>query len=255
MFKQYYLKRSTSKIIVSFLAALLFIYILLFEFILPANKVLPKPSILYLSITDLFTDYNFLSAFILTVSVIYISIFISYFVLKFFASLLIDISFSYPRMNKIFLLGKYFMPIFLIFLFSFWFGDNIYAEYLFAFIIVGTALKETLVSSTLNIETEYIEAAKSLGVNKIELIKNVIWKTIQPKLYKTIVKSHFVLWTLIIVYEFITRTSGLGNIFRLALKYNDISIIVLLSLIIMITMYLFSILLELVKRKFFFWEV
>ena len=254
MSKQYYLKSSDTKIIVSFLGALLFIYILLFEFILPANKVFPKPSILYLSISDLFTDYHFLPAFILTVSVIYISIFISYFIIKFFAVLLINVSLSFPRLNRIFLLEKYFMPIFLIFLFALWFGNNVYAEYLFAFIISGTLLKKTLISGTLNVKSEYVEAAKSLDINNIELTKKVIWKIIQPKLYKTLVKSHFILWSLIIVYEFITRTDGLGNIFRLALKYNDISIIVLLAIIIMITIYLFSILFEFIKRKFFFWE-
>lgn len=255
MHRKKYIKNSTSKIIISFLTAFLFIYILLFEFILPANKILPKPSILYFSISDLFTDYNFLPAFILTVSVIYISIFISYFLIKLFANLLINISFSFPMLNRVFLLGKYFRPIILIFIFSLWFGNNIYAEYLFAVIIVGASLKETLINGTLNIKLEYVEAAKSLNDNKINLNKDVIWKTIQPKLYRTLVKSHFILWSSIIVYEFITRSEGVGNIFRLALKYNDISIIVLLSIIVMITMYLFTILFESIKRKFFFWEV
>ncbi len=254
MLKQYYLKNSTSKIIISFLAALFFIYILLFEFILPANKVLPKPSILYFSISDLFTDYNFLPAFIFTVSVIYISIFLSYILVKLFAPLLIKIGFAFPKLNAIFLLNKYFMPVFLVFLFSFWFQNNIYAEYFFSMIIIGTALKETLLKENLKVKTEYVKAAKSLGVKDSLLIKTVIWKTLQPRLYKTLVKYNFILWCLILVYEYITRTGGLGNIFRLAIKYNDISIIVLLILIVMFTIYLFSILIKSIEKKFFFWE-
>ena len=156
-------------------------------------------------------------------------------------------------MKEIFLLGKYFIPLFLIFLFQLWFGDSLWGEYLFILVVIVGTLKSTIVSEIKNVNEEYINSAKSLGLNQTTIVDKVVWKSIQPGVFDSLVKLHIPIWSLVIVYEFICHTKGIGSIFNLALNYNDLSLVILLIGILIITILFMEFLLTLIRKKYFFW--
>ena len=98
-----------------------------------------------------------------------------------------------------------------------------------------------------------MDSARSLNISD-DKKNSIIWKSIQPGLFSSLNASHFTLWTILIIYEYVNGTNGIGSIFRLSIKYNDFSIVVLLVAIISITLWLSTLLLNIIKKKFFFWE-
>jgi len=253
MLKKIY-QSDSSKVILSFISGMLSIYIILFEFIVPANKILPKPSILIETVPSLYQDYNFLSAFLLTFSAIYSVMLISYFLMKIGNNILVTFTENFPGLKELFTIGKYFVPLFLIFLFQLWFDDSLWGEYLFIFAIVMGTLKSTIADEISSVKEAYINSAKSLGLTKREILDKVIWKSIQPKAYDSLVKIHIPIWSLVIIYEFICNTDGVGAIFKLALKYNDLSLVILLIAILIITILFMEFILKSIMKKYFFWN-
>lgn len=246
-------KSQNNSIILSFIFSLIFIYIVLFEFIIPANKFLPKPSILLDSIPSLFNDYNFLFSFLFTVSTIYATMVISYFFIKAGNQLLINFLNQFPGLKNLFVLGKYFIPIFLVFLFELWFSSSVWGEYLYVLIIIMGILKESVSNQIKNIRTEFIDSAKSLGIDDSGIIKNVVWKSLQPGLFSSLRKNHIIIWGYLLLYEFICNTGGIGSIFNTALNYNDLSIVVLLITLTIFTFLIMEYAFEQLRKKYFFW--
>ena len=248
------LKSENQKIITSFVFVLLSVYIILFEFILPTNKFLPKPTILFDSVQSLFQDYNFVSAFLFTFSAIYAVTIVSYFLLKIGGNIGSKIILSFPGLNALFDIGKYFIPIFLIFLFELWFGNSVIGEYLFILILLMSSLKAELFRSITSVNEEYILSAKSLGLNDNEVLSKVIWKSLQPKLFDVIQSNHIKIWSFVLIYEFISKTDGVGYIFYQVLRYNDLSVLIILFIFLIITFLVMEIVLSRIKQKYFFWE-
>lgn len=243
-----------NKVTISFIFSLLFVYILLFEFILPINKVLPKPSILIESVPSLFIEYNFLNALTLSISVIYLTLLISYFLIKLSKNILVVFSNNFPKSHELLKISRYFMPLFLILLFELWFQESIFGEILFILILSMGSLKSAFLFELQNIKSEYLYSAKSLGLNENEIIDKVIWKSIQPKIFESISQNHVYLWSWILVYEFISKTDGIGALLYTALKYNDFSLILVAIIFIVITILIMNFVFLNIKKKFFFWE-
>ena len=243
-----------NKVILSFLLSIVSIYIILFEFIIPANKILPKPSILLESIPSLINDYNFGSSFLLTFSAIYATMLISYFLISVSNSFLIKILNLFPGFKELFVISKYFIPLFLIFLFQLWFGDSLWAEYLFLLIIIMGFLKESVADNLGSLKQEYIVSAKSLGLTENEINSKVIWKSIQPNLFKSLKSKHISIWSLVIIYEYICNTGGVGSIFSLAIKYHDLSLVIVMFTSLIIAILVMEYLLEIVMKKYFYWN-
>jgi ABC-type nitrate/sulfonate/bicarbonate transport system permease component len=160
---------------------------------------------------------------------------------------------AFPNVVKPLTSIKYFLTILLIFFFHFWFGNNFYGEYFIAIVIVLGNLKMKYFSSVYKVKQEYLDATQSLNITNNKKT-NIVWKSVQPDLFVSIQFSHYTLWSLLIIYEYINGTEGIGSILRLAIKYNDFSIVVLLIIIIAISLWLSTLLLDLIKDKFFFWE-
>ncbi len=245
---------TTTKVILPLLSILLFIYILFFEFIFPANSILPKPTILFDAILALFQDYDFLSSFLFSFTAIYSVMIISYFLIRFGSSWMFSFAQYFPGMKELFVIGKYFIPLFLIFLFELWFGNSIWGEYLFVLFLIMGKLKSSVMNALTIVKEEYVLSAKSLGVPENKIGSKVIWKTIQPNVYNSLVDFHIPIWGLVIIYEFICKIEGVGNIFYLALKYNDLSLTIVLFVFLIITFLIMEIILKSIKKKYFFWE-
>ncbi len=111
-------------------------------------------------------------------------------------------------------------------------------------------MKSTIITELNSAKEEYIISARSLGLNKNEIVNNVIWKSIQPAVNETFLKNHIIIWGLVIVYEFICRTGGVGTIFNLALKYNDLSLVIVLIAILIVSIIVMELLLNNIKKKY-----
>jgi len=253
MISKIFLRNNNSAIYLSLFAVVTFIYIILFEFILPANGILPKPSILIESVASLFKHYNFLYGYAFTLSIIYFALLVGYFCIKLFRNIMLYFVEVFPNIVGLVTTHKYFVTISLVFLFHFWFGNNFYGELFIALVVVVGNLKLQYFKSIYKVKQEYLDAARSLDITEDKKI-NIIWKSIQPDLFKALELSHYSLWTLLLIYEYINRTEGIGSILRLAIKYNDFSVVVLLMIIISFSLWLGTILLNSIKRKFFFWN-
>ncbi len=241
-------------IVSKFILTLVFVYIILFEFILPINKVLPKPSVLIDSFPTLIYEYHFVSKFLFTFAMVYLAILISFLLISLFSNILIKIIKNFPLASKIFVIGKFFIPLFLIFLFEQWFNSSTYGQYLFVFILVMGYLKISFFNSYDLMKDEYIISARSLGLTESAISKKVIWKSIQPYLFRTVQENHIFIWSFVIIYEFICQTDGIGTALITAVKYNDFSIIILIIIFVILAFYLMELILNKVKQKFFFWN-
>ena len=249
-----FIQSNRFKINFSFLAALIFIYIILFEFILPVNKFLPKPSMLLESFNSLIHDYNFIYGLLFTFTAIYFGMLISYLIIYLSRNILIYIAENYQLLTERFLIGKYFVPLFLVFLFELWFGESIWAEYFFIIIIMMGLLKAEVITGISSVKEEYITSAKSLGLTTSEINDKIIWKSIQPNVYDIFIKYHVYFWVNVLVYEYICKTQGIGSIFNLIIRYNDLSALIVLVLIVILSNVIMEINLNRIKKKFFFWN-
>lgn len=242
------------KVNLSFLSTLLFIYIVLFEFILPVNKFLPKPSMLFDSFNSLLSDYNFINGFIFTFTAIYIVMLISYLFIYIGRNILIYTAQNFEGLSELFSIGKYFIPLFLVLLFELWFGNSIWGEYLFILILTMALLKAKVISGIQTVKEEYIISAIGLGLNQNEINSKIIWKSLQPKVFDVMIKYHIYFWVNVLVYEFICSTQGIGSIFKMILKYNDLSALIVLLVTVIITLLIMDFILYRIKKKFFFWN-
>ncbi len=248
-----YFQNNNSAIVISFLAVVSFVYIILFEFILPANGILPKPSILIESVASLYKHYDFLAAYAFTTSIIYFAMFAGYYLIKIFRNLILYFTEDFANIINLLVINKYFLTISTVFIFYFWFGNVFYGELILAIFLVVGNLKIQYFEDFYKVKKEYLDAARSLKISD-DKKNSIIWKSIQPGLFTSLNSSHFSLWTILIIYEYVNGTNGIGSIFRLSIKYNDFSIVVLLVIIISITLWLSILLLNIIKKKFFFWE-
>ena len=233
---------------------LLFIYVLLFEFILPDNKVLPKPSLLFDTFTSIWSIYHLLQAFAVTTTVIYVSLALGYVITLFRARFIIMTSYELPESVESLKLFKYFPPVFIVLLFVFWFNNSIYAEFAFGLVVTTFMLSVKLFEETKKVKQEYILVGKNLGLPQNKIYSQIIWKAAEPGVFKSMFGIHYLLWTLVIVYEFIANIGGFGGVYRTALLYNDYSTFICVAIMICLVMWFGNSVLSLIYNKYFAWE-
>ena len=149
---------------------------------------------------------------------------------------------------------KYFPPFFIAMMFAFWFGDSFYAELLFGILIVTFMMSNKLFKESTNVKNEYILVAKNLGLSKNKIYSKIIWKAVEPEVFKELFAVHYFLWIIIMIYEFVSNISGFGGVYRTALLYNDYSALIAIAVIISIIIFIANRLLTLIQNKIFFWK-
>ena len=228
----------------------------MFEFILPANQILPSPSVVILSFGALWHVYKLPVNFLITVSVVYFSLLIAYTVIYLLRNFLIKHTHILSEfIFSLNLFSKYIPGIIFGLFLLFWFPLSPYIEFVFAF---GTAFFSLLIKlreEVAAVNAEYIESAISLGAGSELVRKKIIWNSAQPGLIRHLFDLHFYIWTVLIVFEYFKGQYGLGNIFRTALQYGDLSALFTNTIIIAITIYLGSHLIRYVRYKFFNWSM
>jgi len=231
------------------------LWIVFFEFILPVNNILPKPSIVLLSFSDLWKDYNLPINFISTVTSIYISLVAAYFLVRFFisgflrkGSFLSEFIFSLEWFSE-------FVPGIVIgLLLVFWFPQSEIIEFVFAFLTAFISMLIFVQNEIKKVPEEYATSVISLGVNENKINRSVLWKAVQPSLIKHILTLHFYIWSMMLAFEFIKRGFGLGSLFRDALEFRDLSALFSIFLITGVTIYLGTAFIKYIKNKFFNWS-
>ena len=232
------------------------LWIILFEFILPANNVLPKPSVVFQSFGALWEDYHLPSNFLNTISSIYLGIIIAYLLTHFLSHFFVTRkNFITDFIHSLNWFSKFLPGILIGFLLIYWFPRSIVIEFVFAFF---TSFLSFIIFVQKKIETlpaEYIDSARSLGMSETRIRKEVIWKSLQPDIFNHIYELHLYIWSLIIAFEFIKGNYGLGNIFRQALLYRDLSALFSTFIIVGITIYLGKVIISYLNKKFAFWSL
>ncbi len=250
------LKKNAVKNLHKLLILYFILWILLFEFILPVNNILPKPSVVLLSFGALWSDYKLPVNFLSTICAVYFSLAIAYLIVWLLSEFLI----KQNHFISDFLLSLHWFSIFIpwiilgLFL-IYWFPASELVKYIFSFLIAFFSIMTHLKEEFGNVKREYIESAISLGANEKTVAKKIIWKSIQPQLFKRINFLQFQLWSLTIIFEYISGGYGLGNIYRHALNYRDLSAIFTITIIIGITIFLGTQLIKYLKNKFYHWSL
>ena len=247
--------RNTSQKIILFILSYFILWIILFEFILPVNEILPGPSIVILSFSALWKDYHLLINFLFTFSSIYISLFTAYLFLFLLSSLI-------SKMDNFFInfllslnwFSKFIPSIIFGMFLIYWFPNSNIIEIVFAFVSAYFSLVIAFMEAAKKVESEYLDSAVSLGAGEGLIAKKIIWKAVQPKLFKHLFSLHFNIWSIIIIFEYIKGGYGLGEIFRLSLTFHDISALFSITLIIGVVIYLGTQAIKYFQNKFCHWS-
>lgn len=247
-------KNQSLKILIFVSLILFFLWIILFEFIFPLNRFIPSPSLVFISFVDLFSKYDFLLNIISTLASIYMPMFIALLLLKFSFGLIDPESTLVKLISSSQLLFKFIPGLLLGVLLIYWFPQEEWTKFLFSFFIVLSIIWNKSFSINENKFQNYKDYASSLGINKNQLRTKVIWKLIEPKIFEELAVRNIYIWTTILAFEFIQRLSGAGEILRLSLKFNDISMIFALIIFLAVIISICFKILNMLKNKFYFWN-
>lgn len=248
-------KLNKKKIVYYFLSAYLLLWIILFEFVFPVNRILPKPSIVILSLGDLWHIYNFGLSYLSTLSIIIFSIVSAYYLVWLFRiPLLSESGINYGFITSAEWISNYIPGVIIGLLLIFWFPDFEFVDLIFAFSAALVSLVIKFKKEIKHVKPEYIDSVRSLGASKKIIAKKVIWKSIEPALFNHLIELNFYLWTVLVIFEYIKGTHGLGSVLRLTIQFNDLSAFFTSLIIIGLTIFFLVLLGNLIKRKYFFWE-
>ncbi len=235
-------------------AILLFLYIILFEFVLPVNKILPKPSLLWESLIAVWSYYNFLEEISISTLIIYAGILCSYVVIYSLRvpllKLLSGLGNAFTRLSFL----KYFPAFFYAVLFAYWFPNSPAAEFLFVFVAVTFYLLLSIQQNLNSIPESYILIARNLGVNENRIFKEIVWKKSLPSLFSGLIKIHFLIWILVLLYEFVGDYFGIGHVYNTALQYNDFAGLFSIAIYVAILIWIGSKAIEYSKSKLIYWN-
>ncbi len=232
---------------------LLFVYVVLFEFILPVNKILPKPTLMAESFFHVWRDYNLVYAFTISSTVIYLMLFLGFILVYFSIVWIIKAMVELKPTILSFRLFKYLPAFFFAVVFNFWFADILLGEFIFALTLVLLLIFKKLFEESKNIKDEYLVVARNLNMPTSKIYKNIYWKFSLPALSEYTKQIHYYLWVLVLVYEFIGNSFGLGSIYRQALAYNDFTALFTLALLIALLIWFGNYLIALITKNLIHW--
>lgn len=233
---------------------LILIYLVLFEFIWITQSVIPKPSLIIESFLSLWSEYKLLTAFFETTAIIFPAILIAIVLLEIIVNLFSRTIESFSGIFNITVPFKYFSILFVALLFNYTFPESFLAEFLFAILFVLSKLLKVVLDEYSSVAEEYILTAKSLGLSKNKIFSQVIWKSLKSKVYFKLTSFHTQLWAVVLIYEFVGSSIGMGSIYRLAFNYNDILAILSLGIFISLVIFVINSILNIVVSKLIFWK-
>ena len=246
-------KNNSVKNIYLFFISILFVYIVLFEFILPVNKLIPRPSLVTDSFIHIWSDYSLVYAISASLTVIYSMMVLVFALIYLGSSFLLKILVEYKESIVTLRLFR-FVPVFaLSVFFAFWFSDRLLGEFIFAFLAIIFLLVKMLFKESNSTREEYLTVARNLDLPMKDIYSKILWKSSLPAISGSFQKSHSYIWTIILLFEFISNYSGIGSIYRQALAYNDFTALFTITILVTILIWTGNYLLGLIKNKFIPW--
>lgn len=136
-----------------------------------------------------------------------------------------------------------------------WFPNSEYTAIIFAYLITFNSLAHISKASHESLDNSYNDMLKTFGIKESTIARKVLWKAIQPNLIEHIKYLNIYVWASVIIFELINLRAGIGKLLRQILDYNDLSALITCFIIIGSSIYISTLMLNFIKRKFFFWEV
>jgi ABC-type nitrate/sulfonate/bicarbonate transport system permease component len=197
--------------------------------------------------------YNLFIAFAITTTIVYLSLAIGYLLLIVKSRYIITAAYEYNNSVETLKLFRYFPPFFAAILFAFCSGFNC-SRSIIRLLSVAFILGGKLFVESKNAKSEFILTGRNLGLSKNEIYSKIIWKSVEPVVYKELSRVHYFLWIIIMIYEFIAEIEGFGGVYRIALLYNDFSALISIAIFISIIIWLGNVIIDVLGKKMFSWE-
>ena len=233
----------------------LFLWILLSELILPVNSIIPKPSIVFQSLPDLFKIYELGWNYLSTVSAIYFSMIAAYFFIRVLFPFILQKNIISDIILSVEWFSRYIPGIVLAMILIYWFPKSEATKFIFAFLISFSSFMFRTKHLGESISSEYLLAFQSFKITANAITRNVIWKVIQPDLIAYIIKQNIYLWASVVIFEYVNLGFGVGTILRKIMQFKDLSALFMLLIIIGISIFFSTQVMKYIKHKFYFWKV
>jgi ABC-type nitrate/sulfonate/bicarbonate transport system permease component len=189
---------------------------------------------------------------LITTGTIYFAIGFSIILLWFFRIPIIKFFLSFSQSLEVLQLFKS-IPVFLLIIMTvFWFDGLELAKIIFALLITFISLSRVLAKELIRTKPEYVSVGLNLNHDKI--YSEVYWKSSLPNLLELAIRFQRILWLIILTYEFVAMSFGMGTILRLALQYRDLGAIIVIGIVQALLIWLGTVTIKFVKKKIAFWE-
>ncbi|WP_337866154.1 ABC transporter permease subunit [Ignavibacterium sp.] len=233
------------------------IYLILFEFIFPTNKLFPSVTVIWLSIFELFVQYNFATSLLSTLAAVYLTFFIHYiFIITSFPFLV-----KYQPENCLITLKNNFFKFFfyipfllLALLIILWLPDFIFNKYLVSFFVILSICLNDLNLTNDKSLSDYFNFYNTLGIKKSTIVSKIIFNLKEPELFNSYLKNHTLIWAVILLVEFLQQKDGIGSILRIVFKYHDIALTFTIALITSSIIFLLHFGFRKLYNRIYFWN-
>lgn len=233
------------------------IYLILFEFIFPSNIFFPSVTVIWLSIIELFEQYNFAQSLRSTITAVYLTFFIHYFITKIFFPFIIKYESGsfYISLKKNFLQFFFYTPfILLALIIILWFPDFIFSKYIVALVFLSSLCLNELNLPNDKSLSEYFHFYTTIGIKKSKIVNKIIFTLKEPELFQTYLKIHPLIWTVILLVEFLQQKNGIGSILKIVFKYQDVALTFTVMIITSLILFLLHLGFRKLYNRIYFWS-
>jgi len=230
------------------------LWILLFELILPVNNIFPKPSIVFQSLFDLVKTYQLGWNYLSTVSAIYFPLILAYYLVQILFPIILQKNVISDIILSVEWFSRYIPGIILAMILIYWFPQSEITKFIFVFLISFTSFMFRSKNLAENLDSEYSLVLKSFGIGANSILRNVIWKTIQPELMAHIIRQNIYLWAFVVIFEYVNLGFGIGTILKKILQFRDLSALVMIFIIIGSSIFISTQLFKFIKNKVYSWK-
>lgn len=238
--------------IISFIS-LIIIWIIISEILFPLNKILPRPTHIFISIEALIKDYNFLINFLTTTGTISFAFFISFLLAQKSLKVVSEKNPFYSILSSIGIFIQFIPGLLWGCFLIIWFPFSTITPFLFISLSIYFYLIHQAEKINIKNYSHYVDSAVTLGLNKNNFENILLIKSASPYLFEKLNKQQTNFWLLILIYEYINNFYGIGVILRRAIQYNDFGALFYLLILTGLIIFIFTKVIEKLNSKIFFW--